>query len=192
MTGGPPTVGAVLCGGASRRMGRDKALIERDGTAMAVRVSESLRAGGCEEVRAIGGDVNGLGTHGLDVVPDRYPGEGPLGGLASALGSVPTGTVLVVAPCDLLAPDPDTASTLLTVLAGTEGGVDVVVPVVAGRDEWILSAWRVGPEVVAAVADLLASGARRLDAVDAVVTAVRVHDVPATAVADADRPEDLT
>ena len=125
------------------------------------------------------------------MVPDRYPGEGPLGGLASALASVPAGTLLVLAPCDLLDPDPTAASSLLAALSGAPAQVDAVVPVIAGRDEWVLSAWRVGPTLVDAVTGLLAGGARRLDAVDAVVTAIRAHDVPAAAVADADRPEDL-
>ncbi|MGH9187147.1 MAG: NTP transferase domain-containing protein, partial [Acidimicrobiales bacterium] len=38
--------GAVLCGGASRRMGRDKALLVVDGSALAVNVAEALRTAG--------------------------------------------------------------------------------------------------------------------------------------------------
>ena len=50
-----PVAGAVLVGGASRRMGRPKALIEVDGSPMVVRVAAALSAGGCAPVRLIGG-----------------------------------------------------------------------------------------------------------------------------------------
>ena len=48
--------GAVLTGGLSARMGRDKALLRVDGVPMAVRVATALRAGGADPVAAIGGD----------------------------------------------------------------------------------------------------------------------------------------
>ncbi|WCO69240.1 NTP transferase domain-containing protein [Iamia majanohamensis] len=181
----------MLCGGASRRMGRDKALIEVDGTALAVRVADALRAGGCHEVRAVGGDASALEALGLEVVPDAHPGEGPLGGLATALAAAPPGAVLALAPCDLVAPDPAATAQLLGALAAAPPEVDAVVPVVDGRDEWTLSAWRVDPARAAAVAALLADGRRRLAAVAEVAQVVRVHDVERGAVADADRPEDL-
>ena len=40
------TAGAVLCGGQSRRMGTDKAVVEVDGVAMAERVAEAVGVGG--------------------------------------------------------------------------------------------------------------------------------------------------
>lgn len=185
------TLGAVLCGGASRRMGRDKALIEVDGVALAVRVADALRAGGCDEVWAIGGEAPALEALGLVVVADAFPGEGPLGGLATALAAAPVGGVLALAPCDLLSPQPSATSRLLAALGAAPDDVGAALPVVAGRDEWTLSAWRVVPGRAAAVAGLVADGHRRLDAVGGVVRALRVHDLDPTAVADADRPQDL-
>ncbi len=77
--------GAVLCGGRSTRMGRDKAMVEVDGVPMAGRVAAALRAAGCHPVLAIGGDAPALAAIGLDAVADDHPGEGPLGGILTAL-----------------------------------------------------------------------------------------------------------
>ena len=78
-------VGAVLTGGASRRMGRTKALIELDGVPMARRVADALALAGCGSVIAYGGDPVELESLGLPVLPDRYPGSGPLGGVLGVL-----------------------------------------------------------------------------------------------------------
>ncbi len=187
----PALVGAVLCGGSRRRMGRDKALIERDGRALAVRVADALRRAGCEEVWAIGGDGDALAALGLIVVADRHPGEGPLGGLATALAAAAPGATLVLAPCDVLDPDPAAIRPVVVALASAPSEVDVAVPRVAGRDEWIHAAWRVRPAVTVAVEGLVASGRRRLDAVAEVALAQAVAGIDPAALADADRPEDL-
>ena len=81
-----PPIGVVLCGGASRRMGADKAAVEVDGVPMARRVADVLVAAGCSPVLAVGGDVTMLGGLGIEVVEDVFPGEGPLGGIVTALG----------------------------------------------------------------------------------------------------------
>ena len=86
-------------------MGRTKALIEVDGAPMAALVAAALRGSGCVTVLAYGGDPDELAPLGLAVVPDRYPGSGPLGGVLGVLemfdeqDAVVTG-VFVVA-CDL-------------------------------------------------------------------------------------------
>ena len=84
----PAFAGAVLCGGASRRMGRDKALIALEGRALAVRVAEAVAAAGASGVVAVGGDLERLRAAGLAAVPDRDgPGAGPLAGILTALTS---------------------------------------------------------------------------------------------------------
>lgn len=183
-------VGAVLCGGASRRMGRDKALVTVDGVALARRVADALRAGGCARVLAIGGDAPALAALGLEPVADRWPGEGPLGGLATALGAATGGDVLVVAPCDLVRPS---AATVAALRAGLDAAPEArAVPVVAeGRVQWLPSAWRVGPGVTAAVTALVDGGARRLDAVAGALAVAPAVALDRAAVADADTPDDL-
>jgi molybdenum cofactor guanylyltransferase len=91
-------IGAVLCGGASSRMGVDKATLKVGGVAMARRVADTLIAAMCSSVVAIGGDSAGLQRLGLEFVPDRYPGEGPLGGVLTALA---VGSPVMVVACDL-------------------------------------------------------------------------------------------
>jgi molybdenum cofactor guanylyltransferase len=182
-------VGAVLCGGASRRMGRDKALVEVDGVALARRVADALRAGGCPSVLAIGGDAAALAALGLEPVPDRWPGEGPLGGLATALAATSAvgGDRLVLAPCDLLHPSPVAVAALLD---GLDDDVAAVAVRVGERVQWLPSAWRLTAGLADRVAGLVDEGARRLDAV-ALVVRHRVLALAPAAVADADTPPDL-
>ena len=77
--------GAVLCGGRSRRFGRDKATYVFNGTPLAKISLLALREAGASEVFSIGGDADALGDMGFSAVPDDYPGEGPLGGIICAL-----------------------------------------------------------------------------------------------------------
>jgi molybdopterin-guanine dinucleotide biosynthesis protein A len=117
------TAGMVLCGGRSRRMGADKALVEVGGTAMAERVARALAAGGCEPVAFVGGDEAGLTRFGRPFHADRWPGEGPLGGVLTALVEHSGGDV-VVAACDVPFLD---ASTVDTLLAAARPTIDVAV-----------------------------------------------------------------
>jgi molybdopterin-guanine dinucleotide biosynthesis protein A len=76
--------GFVLAGGASRRFGRDKALVEFDGEPLIARLCRVLQAATDAPVRIIG-DAGKYGHIGVECVADRWPGEGPLGGIITAL-----------------------------------------------------------------------------------------------------------
>jgi molybdopterin-guanine dinucleotide biosynthesis protein A len=84
-------LGAVLAGGASRRMGADKALIEVSGTTVLERVASAL-AEVCDRVVVLGGEREGFETW-----PDSVPGSGPLAGVATALVKMTEDRALVVA-----------------------------------------------------------------------------------------------
>jgi molybdopterin-guanine dinucleotide biosynthesis protein A len=130
--------GVVLTGGASSRMGRDKALVEVDGTAMAVRVATALRAGGCDEVWCQGGDIAALAAAGLDVVPDDHPGQGPLPAIATALATAAPDSI-VVSACDLADLDAATVSMLIAA-AGASPEADVVAAIDRAGPH-LLSVW---------------------------------------------------
>ncbi len=119
------TAGAVLCGGASRRMGADKALVPVDGVPMAERVARTLESVGCVPVVLVGGDPGRLAALGRTLVADRWPGDGPLGGVITGLQLSPAQDVIVAA-CDLPWLDAATVDALLIAAVG-DPLVDVVV-----------------------------------------------------------------
>ena len=184
----PTFAGAVLCGGASRRMGTDKALLPVDGEVMAARVVAAVRAAGADPVLAVGGDAAALSGAGLPVVPDRAPGAGPLGGIITALGAADA-RVVFVASCDLVAPSPAAVAATVDALVADPDAA-VAVPIVGGRRQWMHAAWRSSAAVPLSVA--FGVGER---AVHAAVAAAPLRVVelalPAAAVADADVPTDL-
>lgn len=93
---GAPPVGVVLAGGASRRMGWDKALLAIEGRSLPALAAERLAAI-CAEV-AVADRGRGL-LPGLPSLPDG-PGGGPVAGLLGAAAAYP-GRPLLVLACDL-------------------------------------------------------------------------------------------
>lgn len=168
-------------------MGRDKATLEIDGRPLAVIVAAALARAGASEVVTIGGDVADLGALGLDARADRWPGEGPLGGVLTAMGET-TAPVVVVLACDL--PDADEAEIAPLVAAVAAPGTDLAVTTVSDRPQWAHAAWnRTAAERLHGA---FAHGERSLARAAA---ALRVRHVPATRasrLADLDTPRDIT
>ncbi len=75
------TTGAILAGGSSDRMGRDKTALVIEGQSFLERLHAML-LGVFAEVTVHGGAV--VPTDGV-LIPDEMPGEGPVGGLLTAL-----------------------------------------------------------------------------------------------------------
>jgi molybdopterin-guanine dinucleotide biosynthesis protein A/rhodanese-related sulfurtransferase len=133
--------GVVLAGGASSRMGTDKALVRVDGRPMVLLVAEALRDGGCDAVWCQGGDPVALGRLGLDVHPDDDGGvgrSGPVRAIATALRSA-TAPVVVIAACDL----PALTGDLIRSLVGTAADVGTVAVAVSGGRRHLVAAWPV-------------------------------------------------
>jgi molybdopterin-guanine dinucleotide biosynthesis protein A len=128
--------GAVLTGGASSRMGRDKALLEVGGRPMAAIAASALRDAGAVDVVSVGGDRAGLEALGLRWMADAHPGEGPLGAIITALEATTTDLVAVLA-CDLPAV---TAAAVRQIVDGVEG--DGAIAQAGGRVHPLLAAYR--------------------------------------------------
>lgn len=84
-------LGAVLAGGKSRRMGKDKANVEVSGQSFLDRVTAAL-ATATDHVVVLGAE-----REGYENWPDQAPGAGPLAGVATALGRMEEDRALVVA-----------------------------------------------------------------------------------------------
>ncbi len=180
-------LGAVLAGGASRRMGTDKATLAVDGTPMAHRVTRALFDAGVGSVILVGGAPTVEGA-----VPDRWPGEGPLGGLATAVlhGASTEGVeIVVVAACDQQDLTPGLLGSLVQALhAAPPEAVGGVVRTGDGRLHPFPSAWR--SSAGRSLSELVEGGERRADAAFSVGPVVEVSG-PAEAVDDLDTPEDV-
>ena len=95
--------GYVLAGGGSTRFGQDKALVEFDGKPMLARMVELLRGvTKSTKVVAVRGKYEAFG---VELVEDRWPGEGPLGGIITALedtaGSARRSEWNLIVSCDM-------------------------------------------------------------------------------------------
>jgi len=142
--------GVVLAGGASTRLGRDKALLAAGDETLAARAAAKLGAV-CPEV--VAADAARSLVPGLPSLPDG-PGRGPAAGILGAAQARPGHPLLVLA-CDL----PEVPIALLAALAGEakEGPApDWIVPRWSGRLEPLCALY--APAALAALARRVAAG----------------------------------
>jgi len=180
--------GAVLLGGASERMGRDKAALAIGGIPGATRAA-TLLAGLFEEVLLVGGEAP-PGTPGRRV-PDEPGPRCPLRGLVSALAAARAPRVFAVATdLPLLTPD------LVLALVAWPAAAAVVPRTPDGPHP--LCALYARDAVLPAARAQLAAGRLSLGSVLAAVDtswlegeALRLVDPRGTALFNANHPEDL-
>ncbi|HUZ01064.1 MAG TPA: molybdenum cofactor guanylyltransferase [Thermomicrobiaceae bacterium] len=113
---------AVLAGGQSRRMGRDKALLSLRGRALLDHVLERVSGLG-DDLFVVATDRPDYARLGVRVVPDLLAGRGALGGIHTAISTARHPYCLVVA-CDM----PFLSPELLTYMAALPRDFDVLVP----------------------------------------------------------------
>jgi molybdenum cofactor guanylyltransferase len=180
----------VLAGGASRRMGTPKAQLVVGGQTLLARVVTAGVAAGAGEALVVGGLADWV-SDGLRAkwVPDRYPGEGPLGGLVTGLEHATTEWMLLLS-CDFVTPDADALRSLVNLRSQS---TDVVIPD-TGRLEVLHALYRVS--ALEHLRIRFEAGERRMQSVVANAVGERVVVVPAPpgsalarSCADVDTPE---
>ncbi len=177
-------VGLVLVGGASRRMGVDKALLEFEGSPLGRRSVDALTAAGITEVWVVGGTDAHSRALGANQLPDEDPGSGPLPAIAGAwrrLGDVD----LLVLPCDLARIGPADVKRIIE--AAEETTTDLMFATSGGRRQYPIGLWRhsARSSVIAAV------DRGRRDFASAVRGLTLGTVEGGRTVADSDRPEEL-
>jgi molybdopterin-guanine dinucleotide biosynthesis protein A len=139
----PPPCGYVLAGGASSRFGRDKALAELGGKAGLARILEVVDGGGVRQTLVIGEKAR-YGKFGHRCIKDKWPGEGPLGGIVTALwrsGADKYGYLWnLIVSCDM----PFLTREWLTFLCDRARGSDAQVVLAHSRNgpEPLCACWR--------------------------------------------------
>jgi molybdopterin-guanine dinucleotide biosynthesis protein A len=149
---GAGVAGLLLTGGASRRMGSDKALLEVDGRRLIDRAAAALAAV-ADPVLEVG-----PGWSDLPSVREDPPGSGPLAAVSAGAAALRAaghdGAVLVLA-VDM----PRVGVEVLRLLA-ERPGLATVVPLADGHPQVLCG--RYGPDALAEVDRLLAAGGKSL------------------------------
>lgn len=158
--------GVVFCGGASRRMGRDKARLVLDGTTLLERAVREL-ASLTPRVLLASGHAPRYPELGLECVLDVEAGAGPLAGLAALLERLEREGVAYacVLACDLPCASARALRTLLEHARATRA--DVCLVATPAGSEPLFGVYHV--RALAAVRAALGRGARRMNAFHAEV-----------------------
>ena len=137
MSKAEPVVSAiVLAGGQSRRMGRDKALIEFQGKPLIAHVIDTLREL-TNDVVVVSNRSEVYSPFGVRVTPDYDPPCGPLGGIAAGLQAAQHDLAVAVA-CDM----PFLNVRLLRYLLDAAVDYDAVVPQLGDEFEPLHAVYR--------------------------------------------------
>ena len=177
---------AVLAGGASRRMGVDKATLLVDGRSLLERVVAAARDARCRCVVIGREPVTDLA--GVDEwIDDEMPGEGPLAALATALRRC--GGEIALVACDM--PHLDAAALSWLVSLPLDDAAAGLVVRNGERLEPLFARYR--RSCLPAVDAILADGRRSLSALYEVAPFVVVDapDAIAAALTNVNTPEEL-
>lgn len=158
---------AILVGGRSRRMGRDKALVPFNGRPLVEYAIDAAASRGRSVSLVLHPEQLAAGRYeqlarrrGLSLVIDEYDHQGPLGGLATALGQTDL-AALVLLPCDM----PFLTGELLDRLIEVHGrnapsGVEITIPADRdGRPQPLVGVY--APAVRALARQMIEEGERR-------------------------------
>jgi molybdopterin-guanine dinucleotide biosynthesis protein A len=149
----------LLAGGASRRMGRDKSLLDFGGQPLARRIIHRLIVEKEWEPLIVTRPSHPAAEWGWSVAFDQWPGAGPLAGLVTGLHASCHDWNLAVA-CDMPFVSRELAAALFH--AGVNNGADVVIPRFDGQLHPLFACYHRRSRAVGS--RLIASGERALQA----------------------------
>jgi molybdopterin-guanine dinucleotide biosynthesis protein A len=167
--------GAILAGGASKRIGREKALLPFRGKKLVAHVHERVAAV-FEEVVLVTNAPGLFPFLPCRMIRDRVPGKGPLSGVDAALRGARTAFVFI-SGCDM----PFLSEDLLRLLAGRAQDCDLVLPYGPAGPEPLCAVY--GKGALPRIEEALTSGALDLAGL---AQAVRTRVVPPGEVAAVD------
>lgn len=182
MSGAEFTV-AILIGGDSSRMGSDKATYEVDGVPMATRVANAAVSAGASEVLLVGSTQAKSKKLSGTWKKDSFPGEGPLGGVITALKAASHDSVVVLS-CDMPFITDAVISSLVRGLNDAQATVGRT-----DRLNWLCAAWS-KDECLTTLQSVWKRNERAVHRA-AVLLDVAEVPVPAVAVRNINTPADL-
>ena len=180
------TRAVVLVGGASKRMGTDKALLAVEDQPAAMRICRLLDEVGFDEVVLVGGEGSRFEAHGQAHLPDLEPGRGPLEGIRSALAATTHDWTLVVA-VDLLHLNDAAIRTMIEARADHPFD-DVIHATSPDGPQPLFGWWR--RSTLQTIERELSLGHRSVRNVVGMLRASMI-DIPADVLRNVNRPEDL-
>ncbi len=127
---------AILAGGQSSRMGRDKSFVELMGKPLIAHVIERVRQLSLP-MMIIANQPESYQAFGLPVFTDVLPNRSSLAGLYSAIYHSPSDYTLCVA-CDM----PFLNPALLTYMIGLSTGYDAIVPIIGDHPQGLHAIYR--------------------------------------------------
>lgn len=139
----PDITGIVLAGGASRRMGTNKALL-RIGEKRSIEHAVASLKQRCSRVLVSANQQNTYAFLGLQTVLDRYPQKGPMAGIHAGL-SASKSKWNIVAACDMPFIHPGIVHALAKEAEAADSRgqeIEAVIPVVEGRLQPLLAVYR--------------------------------------------------
>jgi molybdenum cofactor guanylyltransferase len=174
---------AILIGGDSSRMGADKATFHVEGTAMANHVALAATEAGASEVLMVGATSSRAKTLNGDWKKDAFPGEGPLGGVITALKASKNDTVVVLS-CDMPFITAAVIKSLVNGLSDAQATVGRT-----DRLNWLCAAWS-KQECLQTLQGVWKRNERAVHRAAVLLDVLEVP-VPAVAVRNINTPQDL-
>ena len=176
--------GVVLNGGDSSRMGEPKGEMDFRGRPLLGISLDALINSGASEIIVIGGDRPDWLSPEIRHVGDCYPGEGPLGGVISALRVCSQEKVLILSN-DLMGID---SETILGILDKSDSQ-DIVVPVAGSKRQVLAALWR--RSLLPTLTEVYEAGERSIQSALKSLVVLEIYEFDQNKFANANTPSDI-